>query len=211
MKLPVANHRSRHRTVPVAALLAIAALAAFAPAPVSAEGSGHELSGYASWYGGKFQGRLTANGERFDTNELTAAHRTLAFNTVVEVRHLANGRRVRVRINDRGPFVDGRVIDLSRAAADAIGMTGEGIARVEITVVEHPPEQRRVIQVVALSSAARADAIARELRRHDLPATVERAGTVYRVVVAGVLDSEVPSVRARLADLGHAQVLVRSR
>jgi rare lipoprotein A len=202
------NRRSRVRFVAVtAAAFAAAAFTAFAPMPAGA----HELSGYASWYGGKFQGRLTANGERFDTNELTAAHRTLPFNTVVEVRHLANGRRVRVRINDRGPFVDGRVIDLSRAAADAIGMTGEGIARVAITIVESAPEQRKVIQVVALSNAPRADAIARELGRNGLSATVERAGTVYRVVVAGVLESDVPAVRARLADLGYAQVLVRSR
>ena len=66
--------------------------------------------GLASWYGGKFQGRKTASGERFDTNKLTAAHRTLPFDTVVKVTNLENNRSVEVRINDRGPFVEGRII-----------------------------------------------------------------------------------------------------
>ncbi|TVR05053.1 MAG: septal ring lytic transglycosylase RlpA family protein, partial [Spirochaetaceae bacterium] len=75
----------------------------------------HELDGLASWYGGKFQGRLTANGEVFDTNQLTAAHRTLPFGTIVRVINPVSEQQVVVRINDRGPFVEGRVIDLSRA------------------------------------------------------------------------------------------------
>ena len=99
-------------------------------------------TGYASWYGGKFQGRLTANGEIFDTNKLTAAHRTLDFNTVVKVTNLTNGKSVEVRINDRGPFVDDRIIDLSRAAAAAIDMVGAGIAPVEVRIVRRPPERR---------------------------------------------------------------------
>lgn len=92
--------------------------------------------GYASWYGGKFQGRLTANGETFDTYKLTAAHRTLPFHTIVKVTNLKNGKSVEVRINDRGPFVRGRIIDLSKAAAEEIDMTGDGVARVRLEVVQ---------------------------------------------------------------------------
>ena len=82
--------------------------------------------GLASWYGGKFQGRLTSSGEVFDTNLLTAAHKTLPFGTLVKVTNLANGRSAVVKINDRGPFVEGRIIDLSRAAAEQIDMVGTG-------------------------------------------------------------------------------------
>ncbi|HEX7003013.1 MAG TPA: septal ring lytic transglycosylase RlpA family protein [Trueperaceae bacterium] len=88
--------------------------------------------GTASWYGPGFAGRLTASGEVFDPSELTAAHRTLPFNTHLRVTNLANGRSVVVRINDRGPFSGGRIIDLSRAAAESIGMIGSGTARVRL-------------------------------------------------------------------------------
>jgi rare lipoprotein A len=80
--------------------------------------------GVASWYGPGFHGRLTANGERFNTNSLTAAHRTLPFGTRVRVTNAKTGRSVVVRINDRGPFTKGRVIDLSKAAARAVGIAG---------------------------------------------------------------------------------------
>ncbi len=100
--------------------------------------SAAEESGYASWYGGKFQGRRTANGEIFDTNELTAAHKTLPFGTIIEVKNLQNGETVRVRINDRGPFVEGRIIDLSRAAAREIDMLGSGVTPVSLTVIRRP-------------------------------------------------------------------------
>lgn len=95
------------------------------------------LAGPASWYGGKFHGRLTANGERFDKFGLTAAHRTLPFGTQVRVTNERNGRSVVVRINDRGPFHGNRVIDLSRGAAEAVGMLGTGTAPVKIEVLGH--------------------------------------------------------------------------
>ena len=98
----------------------------------SGGGSGYQ-SGVASWYGGKFHGRQTANGERYNQNALTAAHRTLPFGTRVRVTNTANGDSVVVRINDRGPFVGGRVIDLSRAAASSLGI--DGLGRVKIAVL----------------------------------------------------------------------------
>jgi len=88
--------------------------------------------GLASWYGGSLHGRRTASGERFDRGELTAAHRTLPFGARVCVRSLVNGKVVVVRVNDRGPFAPGRVIDLSQAAAQELGMVGLGIKPVEI-------------------------------------------------------------------------------
>ncbi len=88
--------------------------------------------GIASWYGEFFRGRKTANGERFDPAGLTAAHRSLPLGTVVKVTNLENGKKVIVRINDRGPYVGGRIIDLSRAAAQEIGMIRKGIVKVKI-------------------------------------------------------------------------------
>jgi rare lipoprotein A len=89
----------------------------------------------ASWYGEPFHGRLTASGEIYDMEGLTAAHRTLPFGTTVLVENLDSGRSVTLRITDRGPFVGGRMLDVSRRAARELGMMGPGIARVRITVV----------------------------------------------------------------------------
>jgi rare lipoprotein A len=94
------------------------------------------FTGNASWYGKPHQGRKTASGERFDMNALTAAHRTLPFGTRVLVTNLRNGRAVEVRINDRGPQIPDRIIDLSYAAARALGAVGDGVFRVRIAVVE---------------------------------------------------------------------------
>jgi rare lipoprotein A len=91
--------------------------------------------GTASYYGRRFHGRRTANGETFDMHELTAAHRRLSFGTVLRVTNLANGHAVMVRVNDRGPYIRGRVLDLSHAAAQRIGMVHSGLARVRIEVV----------------------------------------------------------------------------
>ena len=94
--------------------------------------------GKASYYADKFHGRTTASGEVYNSNEFTAAHRSLPFGTIVEVENLQNERSVRVRINDRGPFKSGRVIDLSRAAAEEIGMVSAGVVDVEVRVIEKP-------------------------------------------------------------------------
>jgi rare lipoprotein A len=90
-------------------------------------------NGKASYYADKFEGRRTASGETFHQNRLTAAHRTLPFGTKVKVTNVANGRSVKVRITDRGPFAEGRVIDLSKKAAKRIGMVNTGVAVVEVT------------------------------------------------------------------------------
>ncbi len=102
----------------------------------------HVETGIASWYGPGFQGKRTASGERFDTQELTAAHRTLQMPSLVRVTNLENGRSVIVRVNDRGPFARGRVIDVSQRAAELLGFRGRGTAKVKLEVL--PEESMRV-------------------------------------------------------------------
>jgi rare lipoprotein A len=92
-------------------------------------------TGMASWYGNPYHGRRAASGEIYNMEEMTAAHRTLPFGTPVRVENLDNGRNIELRINDRGPFVEDRIIDVSRAAARALGMLGTGTARVRIEVI----------------------------------------------------------------------------
>jgi rare lipoprotein A len=139
---------------------------------------GTEL-GVSSWYGPGFHGQATASGERYDQDALTAAHRTLPLGTWVEVRNLANGRSATVRINDRGPYKIGRVLDLSYAAAQQIGMVGPGTAEVEIRLVDGRyrqwPTVRYCVQVGAFRTRPEADAtgaaIARAGERAYLKAT----------------------------------------
>ncbi len=95
--------------------------------------------GIASWYGVPFHGRAAADGEIYDMEKLTAAHRTLPFNTWVRVTNLTNQKTVEVRITDRGPFVDGRVIDLSHAAAQTIDLIGPGVTQVRLDIINAPP------------------------------------------------------------------------
>ena len=103
------------------------------PSPVS----GKKIEeGVASWYGPNFHGNLTANGETYDMYGLTAAHRTLPFNSVVKVKNLNNGNSVQVRINDRGPFAKNRIIDLSKKAAQELEMIGPGTAKVQLYLVK---------------------------------------------------------------------------
>lgn len=99
----------------------------------------YDETGMASWYGDQFHGRPTATGERFDMNALTAAHKTLPLPGLVEVTNLANGRRVVLRVNDRGPFVDERIIDLSRGAADALDLRRAGVGEVRVRYLGRAP------------------------------------------------------------------------
>ncbi len=122
------------------ALLAMVAFTACATSAQESRRSGTQTAAYsqvgvASWYGGKFHGRKTASGEVYDQNRMTAAHRTLPFGTRVEVTNLRNGRSVVVTINDRGPFIKGRIIDVSRRAAGKLGFRNQGVTRVRVRTV----------------------------------------------------------------------------
>jgi len=106
------------------------------PKPGTPVSSGHSESGMASYYGNEFHGRKTANGERFDQGKLTAAHRTMPFGTRVRVTNTQNGKSVVVRVNDRGPFVKGRIIDLSSSAFKSVASVNAGVIPVRIQVVD---------------------------------------------------------------------------
>jgi peptidoglycan lytic transglycosylase len=124
-------------------------------------------TGIASWYGSKFHGRETANGERYDMNELTAAHRTLPMPSFVRVTNLENGRSIALKINDRGPFARGRIVDVSRRAAQLLGFEAQGTARVRVDIMA---PQSRVI-------AARMQGQA-QIASVGSPLTVDRLPTV---------------------------------
>ncbi len=96
---------------------------------------GQVLTGYCSYYGKKFNGRKTANGEVFDMYEMTAAHRALPFNTILEVENLKNHKKIRVRVNDRGPFKKGRILDLSYGAAKKIGLIATGVTKIKAKII----------------------------------------------------------------------------
>ena len=155
--------------------------------------SGEPERGVASWYGPGFHHRRTANGEVFDQDALTAAHQTLPFHTVVEVRNLDNGKAVRVRVNDRGPFVKNRVIDLSRGAARAIDMLGPGTARVELRILRSPnggAPVRYAVQAGAFEDQERARVFCEELRSSYPAAEVSRDGAWHRVRIGDFADRE---------------------
>ena len=131
-----------------------------APAVNPRPAAGVREEGVASWYGGNdgFEGKPTASGEIYDGNQMTAAHRTLPLGTVVDVENLENGKTLRVRINDRGPFVKGRIIDLSRTAARELGVIGPGTVNVRLTIiaaaVEAPPVSATGLWAVQIGSFA---------------------------------------------------------
>ncbi len=129
--------------------------------------SGNKVqTGVASWYGHPFDGRLTANGEIYDMEKMTAAHRTFPFGTVLRVDDLDNGQTIKVRINDRGPFVQGRIIDLSHAAAQTISMAG--IANVRLRVISTPPTRGAevfAVQVKTFSQRSEADSLRVQMER----------------------------------------------
>jgi rare lipoprotein A len=118
-------------------VLSVTLSLALCATPILPQAYAHDtvLSGVASWYGPGFHGRTTANGERYNMNELTAAHKSLKFGTKVRVTNENNGKSVVVRINDRGPYVGSRIIDLSKGAAQAIDMIGSGTASVKVEVL----------------------------------------------------------------------------
>lgn len=137
--------------------------------------------GLASWYGVPYHGRPAADGEIYDMEQFVAAHRTMPFNTWLKVTNLKNGRSVNVRVIDRGPFVDGRIIDLSKAAARQVEMIGPGVARVRLEVISAPADIPATdyygVQIGAFANRSRAE---------DLRARfAERVGTAHIAVKQG--------------------------
>ena len=184
------------RTVPVTVLLA-AILAGCAhkhiaqnvPPPPGPVRVGYSETGLASWYGNPYHGRRAADGEIYDMEQMTAAHRTLPFNTWVRVQNLDNRRTADVRIIDRGPFVDGRVIDVSHAAARELQFLGPGTARVRFEVIRVPEvvgPARFAVQVGAFQDRGNAERIRRRMaQRYGAAQLCLREGSprLWRVLV----------------------------
>ncbi|HET9209650.1 MAG TPA: septal ring lytic transglycosylase RlpA family protein [Thermoanaerobaculia bacterium] len=169
--------------------------------------------GIASWYGPKFNGKMTASGERYDMNALTAAHPSLPFGTKIGVRNTRTGREVIVRVNDRGPYSKNRIIDLSYAAAREVGVVVPGTASVELYLVPEtgaPP--RFTVQVGAFSEPERAVALQREVVRLYPEAVVDSDGTWSRVQIGAFDDrGQAESLRRELASIGMQAVVVAAR
>lgn len=214
----------RFRTLETALLIALILLSGCAkkkrahlPATPKAPKIGDTESGVASWYGYPYHGRRAANGEVYDMEKMTAAHRTLPFGTWVDVQNLSNDRHVTVRITDRGPFIDGRIIDLSRAAARDIEMIGPGVAKVRLTIVSPPQILPAVelygVQVGAFQDRARAERVQAAMAEKFAPAKlVERAGrpVLWRVLVGSESTVEAAeSLAARIRPEYGAAFVVR--
>ena len=176
---------------------------------------GSTETGMASWYGVPYHGRPTASGEIFDMEQVTAAHRTLPFQTWVEITNLSNGKQVNVRIIDRGPFVHGRIIDLSMAAARQIDMVREGTARVRLKVIEPPitaapaipppvnalgtpqTDAGYAVQAGAFSDPSRAEAFRATLPYADARVEEPHGNPVlWRVLIGHGLTAEAANVLA---------------
>ncbi|MBI3811160.1 MAG: septal ring lytic transglycosylase RlpA family protein [Nitrospirae bacterium] len=179
-------------------LVILTASCASVPRPGGDYSVGYRETGVASWYGEDFHGRPTANGEIYDMYGLTAAHRLMPLGTIVKVTHRENGRSVTVKVNDRGPFVHGRILDLSYGAAKTLGMTSTGTAPVAIEVVGLPKNFKAAagrfsVQVGAFEVEENAKHLAERLRNKyaDVYLVTLRTNqnTIYRVRV-GLLGQE---------------------
>ncbi|WP_191015968.1 septal ring lytic transglycosylase RlpA family protein [Treponema zioleckii] len=186
----------------------------------------------ASYYADKFHGRKTSNGEIFNMYQLTAAHKTLPFNTVLKVTNLANGKSVQVRINDRGPFVKGREIDLSKAAAVKLDMIKSGTAKVKLEIVSGKnstsssaksvakkaqnldPNERWDIQLGAFEQKANAQQLATKLMKAGFKNVIfqnVKSKGITRVAIRNVPTDEVQGILDNLENKGFTDYFVRER
>lgn len=170
-----------------------------------------QMSGYASWYGPGFHGKKTANGERYNQNKMTAAHKILPMNTWVKVTNLENDRSAIVRINDRGPYKKNRIIDLTRSAAEKLGFKEQGTARVSLKVLKYPkdfdpahgltPYKQVVIQLAVFKAKSRAQTLKDQLAKkyYDIPFLVDENQQNRYQVIAGPYN-----VRSKAVQIANA-------
>ena len=189
-----------------------------------------------SYYAGDFHGKKTSNGEYFNMNDLTCANKVLPFNTILKVTNLSNGLSVNVRVNDRGPFVQGRALDLSRAAAEKIGMIKSGTAHVRIEIVKRGPDTKLSqqtaakaaklmggkkiypagtvwdIQLGSFSTRENANQLAQKLLKQGFSDVVFQKGQgIYRVVIRQVPAEKIPAMEKKLAACGYNGYLIKQR
>ncbi|MBK5294978.1 MAG: septal ring lytic transglycosylase RlpA family protein [Acidobacteriia bacterium] len=174
-------------------------------------------SGIASWYGNPYHGRRAANGEIFDMEQFTAAHRTFSFGTWVRVHNLDNGKLVEVRITDRGPFIRGRIIDLSRAAARSIAMLGPGIAKVRLEVIRAPEvsgaQEHFTVQVGSFRVRENAGKLREQMQARYGTTSISRRDAdppQWRVLVGAVETQEqAEELAGRIRSTGAEAFVVR--
>ena len=176
-------------------------------------------TGLASWYGVPYHGRRTSSGEVYDMYQVSAAHREIPLGSWVEVTHLSNGRSLTVRINDRGPFIEGRIIDLSYAAASLLGVVGPGVAPVRVRLSQSPygasGPVRYAIQAGSFAAETSARALKAELEPKVAGVHIVKAlvggETYYRVRVGSFASRTVAQGTAeRLAALGYRVLVMES-
>lgn len=191
-----------------------------------ASSEGHVERGLASWYGTKFHGRRTSSGEPYDLYSMTAAHKTLPLPTYVEVTNLKNGRKLVVKVNDRGPFHEGRIIDLSYAAAQKLGITSTGPVEIRAITPGSPPsaqmatqlssestptdarETKLYLQVGAFVERGKAEQLRSRLQEHasgniQISPSKKAQSTIYRVRIGPLASvEETDQMAARLSELG---------
>ncbi len=204
---PSEDRTRRPLTAVLAAVFAAGLLAGCASTTrLESPNRGTTQKGLASWYGGKFHGRPTASGEIYDMNRISAAHKQLPFGTVVEVRNRDNGRKLKVPINDRGPFIKGRIIDLSLGAARELHMFGAGLARVRIRVVRTAPDGRKL----PISYSAR-DGPPSTLRAKAAPRNDGSKPSGFKIQAGAFRERSVAAEFARRLrrDLGLDKVRIR--
>lgn len=166
---------------------------------------GSKQQGIASWYGEPYHGRQAANGEIYNMDALTAAHKTLPFETWVRVKNLSNKKTTEVRITDRGPFVAGRIIDLSRASAREIELVVPGTARVRLEVIKPPKQFAQqpifAVQIAAVNDRGLANQIAKKAESFGATSVLEKPGSqpkVFRVLVGKEQESKATALLKRM-------------
>jgi rare lipoprotein A len=175
--------------------------------------------GVASWYGPNFHGKKTSNKEVYDMHDLTAAHKSLPFGTYVVVTNLNNGKSVTVRINDRGPFVKGRIIDLSYAAAKAVDMIGTGTAPVRLEILtEISPSrssQKFSVQVGSFVRVENAKALKKELQRYFKDVYISDfktpAQVYHRVRIKAKDQDSAKGIARRLLNAGYSAIVLEEQ
>ena len=201
------------------AVLAVIVLLSFSCARVTYPPSEIFQTGVASWYGPDFHGKITSNKEIYDMYDLTAAHKSLPFETHVMVTNLNNGMSVIVRINDRGPFVKGRIIDLSYAAAKAVDMIGSGTAPVKLEILTDispkKSSQEFSVQVGSFVKQKNARALRSELLRDYKNVYITRFKTknqvYYRVRIKAKNRDSAKQVARRLSEAGYSAIVLEER
>jgi peptidoglycan lytic transglycosylase len=209
---------ARGRLPLVATLTALVMLAGCARAvmtpPSIPPAAGMEEVGMASWYGAPHHGRRTASGEVFDMHQLTAAHRTLPFGTRLLVTNRDTSQSAQVRVNDRGPFVEGRILDVSYAAGRLLGAVGPGVIPVRVRVLSLPARSSSgdgpfTVQIGAYTTRARAEAARDAVTGATIAETSAGSETVYRVRVGAYPDRAQAGAAAReLATRGYRTLVV---